>query len=198
MGKAYVVGIAGGSASGKSTFSALLEKELLHTLTTKTFHMDHYFKPKEQRPFSEAPITGKMYTDDNHPETMDLARLKQDVFAVLENQFDVIVIEGLLTLWDKEIYEACNLKLFVDCKADERIVRRLRRNMTWGLDFDQISDVYLDMVRHRHDEYVEPTKWRADLILNGSAPSDHALAAIVHYIRASCASVPPIIPAEGN
>lgn len=188
MGKAYVIGIAGGSASGKTTFSGQLESELLPTMTVKTFHMDHYFRPKEDRPFSAAPITGKMYMDDNHPETMDLARLKQDVGNVLENQFDVVLIEGLLTLWDDEICEACDLKLFVDCKADERIVRRLRRNMTWGLTYDQIADVYLDMVRYRHDEYVEPTKWRADLILNGSSPSDHALQAVVHYIKASASS----------
>ncbi|MNP59111.1 Uridine kinase [compost metagenome] len=123
--------------------------------------------------------------DDNHPETVDLAKLKEDFFAVLEDQYDVIIIEGLLTLWDKDIYQACDLKLFVDCKADERIVRRIRRNMTWGLTYDQIADVYLDMVRYRHDEYVEPAKWRADLILNGSLPTKQALDVIACYIKAA-------------
>lgn len=182
MTKAYVIGIAGGSASGKSTFSDSLEKEL-QNLRTQTFHMDKYFKPKENRPITEAPITGKIYMDDNHPETVDLAKLKEDFFAVLEDQYDVIIIEGLLTLWDKDIHQACDLKLFVDCKADERIVRRIRRNMTWGLTYDQITDVYLDMVRYRHDEYVEPTKWRADLILNGSLPIRQALDIIACYIK---------------
>ncbi|MDU1854718.1 MAG: uridine kinase, partial [Clostridium baratii] len=103
----------------------------------------------------------------------------------LDNNFDVIILEGLLTLWDEEIYSLLDLKLFVDCKADERIVRRLKRNMEWGLTFDDISNVYLDMVRYRHDEYVEPTKWKADLILNGSTISKVSIEAITSLVRNS-------------
>jgi uridine kinase len=90
-----------------------------------------------------------------------------------------------LVLWDEEILSMLDLKLYVDCRPDERIVRRLRRNMTWGLSFDEIASVYLDMVRYRHDEYVEPTKWRADFILNGSKPSELADAGIVELIKSN-------------
>lgn len=86
-----------------------------------------------------------------------------------------------------EIYEALNLRLFVECKADERIVRRLKRNMQWGLSFDEIANVYLDMVRYRHEEYVEPSKWRADFMLNGSNPSQTVLEIISTYIRSTIA-----------
>jgi len=55
--------------------------------------------------------------------------------------------------------------------------------MEWGLTFDQISNVYLDLVRYRHDEYVETSKWRADVIINGSNPSDKTLAMIRGYIK---------------
>ena len=89
-----------------------------------------------------------------------------------------------MTLWDEEIVEQLDLRLYVDCRPDERIVRRLKRNMKWGLTFDQIADVYLDMVRYRHDEYVEPTKWRADLIINGSNPSEKGIQLIANYVRA--------------
>lgn len=188
MKKPFFVGIAGGSASGKSTFCNTLEDQL-SKYKIKVFHMDDYFKPEEMRPYVEAPITGKMYVDDNHPETMDLSRLKSDAFAVLEEDYDVVIIEGLLTLWDKEIYSRLDLKLYVDCRCDERIVRRLRRNMGWGLTFDEISGVYLDMVRYRHDEYVEPTKWKADIILNGSSPSKQAVSAIVWFIEKSCSCI---------
>jgi uridine kinase len=58
--------------------------------------------------------------------------------------------------------------------------------MQWGLTFDQISEVYLDLVRYRHDEYVEPSKWRADFILNGSIPSEKALLMITDFIKNSC------------
>jgi uridine kinase len=108
------------------------------------------------------------------------------MFHALENDFDVVIIEGLLTLWDQEIYSRLDLKLFVDCRPDERIVRRLRRNMGWGFSFDEISNVYLDMVRYRHDEFVEPTKWKADLILNGANSSNIALSAIVGLVEKSC------------
>ena len=88
-------------------------------------------------------------------------------------------------MWDEEIYSKLDLKLFVDCKADERIVRRLKRNMKWGLTFDDVSNVYLDMVRYRHDEDVEPTKWKADLILNGSTISKVSTEAITSLVKNS-------------
>ena len=185
MNNLCVVGIAGGSASGKSTFS----RKLADTLTgyrVKEIHMDEYFKPAEQRPFSEAPVSQKFYVDDNHPLTMDLEQLNQDLNQAIDSElFDVIIVEGLLTLWDKEIYKKLDLKLFVDCQADERIVRRLRRNMGWGLSYDEIAEVYLDLVRYRHNEYVEPTKWKADMILNGSNQSEKALSMVSGYIQST-------------
>ena len=66
----YVIGIAGGTASGKTTFTKTLEAAL-EGYALKVIHMDSYFKPREERPYSKAPITGKMYVDDNHPLTMD-------------------------------------------------------------------------------------------------------------------------------
>lgn len=113
---------------------------------------------------------------------MDLPKLAQDL-AAARTKHQVVIVEGLLTLWDQAIYDQLDLKLFVDCRADERIVRRLKRNMKWGLKFDQVAGVYLDLVRYRHDEYVEPTKWRADFILNGSNPSDRALEIIAGYLK---------------
>ena len=131
--------------------------------------MDSYFKPRAERPQSPAPVSGKVYMDDNHPETMDLARLRADLSALVNAaEYQVIIVEGLLTLWDTEIFAMLDLKLFVECRADERIVRRLRRNMSWGLSYDEVANVYLDLVRYRHDEYVEPSKWKADFLLNGS------------------------------
>lgn len=181
--KKFVIGIAGGSASGKSTFSDTLE-EALKPNSVKVFHMDSYFKKPEDRPKAAAPVNGRIYMDDNHPTTMDLPKLEQDLEDYLENgEAEIVIIEGLLTLWDENILKHLDLKLFVDCRADERIVRRIKRNMTWGLSFEQISEVYLDLVRYRHDEYVEPTKWRADLILNGSNPSDKTLKIISEHIK---------------
>jgi len=187
--KPFVVGIAGGSASGKSTFCNQL-KESLVEYKLQVFHMDHYFKPENLRPYVKSPLSEKMYIDDNHPDTIDLPKLRHDLsHAISENQVNVILVEGLLVLADVEICRQLDLKLFIECRADERIVRRLKRNMTWGLTFDQISDVYLDMVRYRHDEFVEPSKWKADLILNGSSFSELSLSIISNAIKAEIFSV---------
>ena len=120
-----------------------------------------------------------MYSTYFKEYILDDAMLKR----LQEEDYDAIIAEGLLVLWDDEICGLLDMKLFVDCKADERIVRRLRRNMSWGLSFDEVSDVYLGLVRFRHDEYVEPSKWRADLIINGSKQSDLAVEIIVTTVR---------------
>jgi len=183
MKKPFVIGIAGGSASGKSTFSDKLETALTD-LSVLVFHMDHYFKPPEHRPFVKSPVKNVFYMDDNHPQTLDLLKLRQDLHSAIEKmEAEIIIIEGLLVLADEDIYNVLDFKLFVECRPDERIVRRLKRNMEWGLNFDEISNVYLDMVRFRHDEYVEPSKWKADLILNGSVFSQTAFDVVVNSIR---------------
>ena len=182
--KSFVIGIAGGSASGKSTLTeALVEK--LREVDLFVIHMDHYYKPEGQLPVSKAPVKGIMYTDYNIPLSFDLPLIKHDLDkAVASGRYKVIIIEGVFALWDQNISENLNLKVFIDCKADERIVRRLKRNMDeWGHSFDQISEVYLDLVRYRHDEYVEPSKWQADIILNGSSPSAKSSDILTTYIN---------------
>ena len=183
MKRPYLIGIGGGTASGKSTFSAYLEKQL-QTYRIMVFHMDSYFKSKEIRPKAKAPVSGKIYLDDNCPETIHHEQLRRDLEAARDGQYDIILVEGLFALWYDWLYEMLDLKLFIDCQADERIVRRLRRNMAErGLSFDEISEVYLDMVRYRHEQFIEPTKWRADFILNGSSPSFLANNILVDFLN---------------
>ena len=183
MKKPYVIGIAGGSASGKSTFSDTLEKAL-HPLTVKVFHMDSYFKPREQRIHCTGPVSPVVYTDNNHPLSLDLPGLAKDLAEVVAcNQVQVVVVEGLMTLQDADVLNQLDLKLFVDCRPEERVVRRIKRNMKWGETLDEITDVYLDLVRYRHDEFIEPTRWRADFVLNGSNPSALTLQMIVSWVN---------------
>ena len=87
-----------------------------------------------------------------------------------------------MTLYDSNIRELCDIKIFIDCRADERIVRRIKRNMQWGQTFEQITDVYLNLVRFRHDEYVEPSRWQADFIINGAKPFEKAIHMISAYL----------------
>lgn len=167
---AFIIGIAGGTASGKSTLCEKLEKQL-SPLRIKSIHMDTFFK-WDALPKAVSHLSGKTYDDYNSPETVRWDEFHKEFDEASSGDYDVILVEGLLVLWDEYLKGRMDIRLFVDCRADERIVRRIRRNTTWGLSFDEITDVYLDMVRFRHDQYVEPTKWTADLIVNGSGQTD--------------------------
>ncbi len=183
MKKPYLVGIAGGTASGKSTLARWLEEELSDK-KVKACHMDSYFKPDGVRPRAKAHVSGVEYYDDNCPETIYAGKLREDLAQAMAEDWDLVLVEGLFALWYDWLYSQLDLKLFIDCQADERVVRRLRRNMAErGLSFDEIAGVYLDMVRYRHQQYIEPTKWRADFILNGSSPSSLANGLLLGYLR---------------
>ncbi len=160
-----LIGIAGGSASGKSTLASALQAKLP---SCRVFAMDAYYKQEHKLPLVALP-NGKAYRDYNCPDSFDLARLKEDIRAcIAENACENVLVEGLLVLWDDELCDLLDLRIFVDCPADIRIVRRLRRNLSWGLSFDEIADVYLDLVRYRHEEYVSPSVSRADLVLDSA------------------------------
>jgi len=176
-----LVGIAGGTAGGKSTFAKKLEKGLMDRRVC-VIHMDSFFKAKDKRPHVPSHINGKYYIDDNCPDTIDWQSYHRAIDAA-EEEYDIIILEGLLVLWDDYTKDRLNFRLFVDCNADERIVRRIRRNQKWGQNFEEICDVYLNMVRFRHDAYVEPTKWTADLIINGAGNTDIAAEMCIQKIR---------------
>ena len=163
MNKSYIIGIAGGSASGKSTLAERLASEF-SPYNAKLFAMDSYYKPDSTLPLVTTE-NGKQYRDYNCPASFELGQLKKDIQEA-NGFFDIIIIEGLLTLWDDEICNLCDLRVFVDCPADIRIVRRIKRNLTWGLSLEDITNVYLDLVRYRHEEFVEPSKAKADVVLN--------------------------------
>ena len=131
-----------------------------------------------------APITGQDFEDHNHPSSFDLDALVRDLDAYRDAaEVDIIIVEGLLTLYHLPLRERLDLAIYLDAPSDERVVRRLRRNMAGGLDFDDIARFYLDSVRFRHDEYVEPSRWHADLVLNGSYPSERGVAVVADWIR---------------
>lgn len=167
---AYIIGIAGGTASGKSTLCEKLENQL-SDMKVKVLHMDTFFK-WGALPTAVSHLSGKTYDDYNCPDTVKWDEFHQAFDEAASGNHDVILVEGLLVLWDEYLKDKMDLRLFIDCRADERIVRRIRRNTARGMTFDEVADFYLDMVRFRHDQYVEPTKWTADLIINGSGQTD--------------------------
>ncbi len=165
---AFVIGIGGGSAGGKSAVAEELSA-LLAPLRVRLVAQDRYFLRDRQLPRHSAPGGGRAWPDHNHPDSFDFPRLRQDLRAAREGDAEVVILEGILVLHDAALRELMDLKLFVEADADERIVRRIRRNVARGHDLDEICDFYLDSVRYRHREFCEPTRSHADLIVPGGA-----------------------------
>ncbi len=164
--KPYVVAIAGGTCSGKSTLADALNAALNENYRVKLFNMDSYFK--NPTPTVIAPITGIEYPEHNHPDALKLDELRRDFEEACAGTFDVILIEGLFALYLDWIRQRADLKIFVDLKSDARLARRIVKHMKRGQTYDQVVDRYLDTVRFRHDELIEPTRWHADAVVNGT------------------------------
>lgn len=162
-----VIGIAGGTASGKSTLCDMLFNELGESIT-QVIHMDSFFLPEDLRPHVASHTNGRLYIDDNCPETIDWDKFHNALNDAIKSDKPVVIVEGLLVLWDEYTKKKLDIKIFVDCPSDERLIRRIKRNAQWGQSFEKVTDVYLNMVRFRHEQFVEPTKWVADVIVNGS------------------------------
>ena len=182
MKKPYIVGISGGTCSGKSTLSNMLNETLSKGFRTLLISMDDYYNWSKMKTI--APITRIEYPEHNHPDAVDIEKFYKDVSAVLSNEdTDIILVEGVFTLYFDKLREMFDLKIFVDLKSDERMYRRIKRMMDYE-PLEEITRRYLDTVRYRHDEFVEPTRWHADIILNGTFGINKGIPIVITHIEA--------------
>jgi uridine kinase len=175
----FKIGIAGGSASGKSTLAAAIVAELSKRqpgLRAQVTSADRYFRFDEpDMPTFILSSTGEELPDCNQPDSIDYARLIADFDAVCcaDDAPDVVIVEGLMILYVPELRERFDLRLFVELDADERALRRLVRNVyrehdpITKHDPRLIAQYYLDSAKASHALYTEPTRVYADLILRG-------------------------------
>ncbi|MDR0287489.1 MAG: AAA family ATPase [Clostridiales bacterium] len=179
--KPYVIGICGGTCSGKSTLADNLDKIFSKKYNVFVFHMDDYYKEIYIKTI--APITRKEYPEHNHPDAIDVDILYNDFMGAISSiESDIVIIEGLFSFYFDQLREQLDLKVFVDLKSDERMYRRIKR---WINDqtLDEIAIRYLDTVRYRHDEFVEPTRWYADVVINGTLDTNLGISMLVSYIE---------------
>lgn len=189
--KSTVIGIAGGTGSGKSTFTNRL-KDAFGDRITIIYH-DNYYWPHDDVPFEE-----RHNINYDHPDAFEtdllVSQLKElkaghEVMGpvydytkrtrsdekVLLRPSKVIIVEGILALQNDELRDLMDIKVFVEADADERILRRVVRDVNErGRDVQGIVDQYLSTVKPMHYMYVEPTKAFADIIIN-SGMNDVAL-----------------------
>lgn len=177
----FTIGIAGGTCSGKTTLTnALEERFTAEGKKVIAIHMDSYFK--RPTPNTIAPITRVEYPEHNHPDSFKMEEFFAAIDEARASDADIVLIEGLLILHLDEVREQLDLKIFVDLMSDERIVRRIKRFMSRGQTMDEVTSRYLDTVRYRHNEFVEPSRWHAQLVFNGAAPLDVSCDIVSAYV----------------
>jgi len=92
------------------------------------------------------------------------------------------VVEGIFAFYFKQLRQSYDLKIFVDLQSDERIYRRIKRSINYET-LDEVALRYLDTVRYRHDEFIEPTRWYADIIINGTLDTNLGTKIVMSYIE---------------
>lgn len=184
MLKPMLIGIAGGTGSGKSTFAEGLRALFPDKISIVSF--DNYYRPQdhmtmEQRQKTNYDCPDALDTDllINHLRALragEPVRVPKYDFRIhtrsgedtLLTPTPVILVDGILAFHDERLREMFDIKIYVDADADERILRRLRRDVTErGRDIDGVIAQYVGTVKIMHGIYVEPTKKYADLIVNG-------------------------------
>lgn len=177
-----IIGIAGGTASGKTTIVNKL-KEMFADDVELISH-DCYYKAHDDMPYEER---AKLNYD--HPSSFDTDRMIEDIKALKRGEtiyrpvYDfsvhnrvpetvkvepkkVILIEGILIFENKELRDLMDIKIFVDADADERLMRRMIRDMKYrGRTIESIISQYQTTVKPMHEEFVEPSKKYADIII---------------------------------
>ena len=184
MNPVYVIGIAGGSGSGKSTFAARLMEAFPESVALVS--CDNYYKAHDDISLEE-----RRRLNYDAPEALEFDLMVSHLQALkrgeaidcpvydftLHNRSDkvmrinprpVILVDGILILSDPALRDTFDLRIYVETDADERILRRARRDMeVRGRKIDDIMEQYLTTVKPMHETHVEPSKKHADLILNG-------------------------------
>ncbi len=203
MQATIVLGIAGGSGSGKSTIA----RAILGALPAGVgvlLEQDHYYRSQGHRTPEE-----REQLNYDHPDAIELSLLAEHLDAlragrsIVRPSYDfaqharhphgvpvsparVIIVEGILVLADAELRKRFDVRVFVDTDADLRVMRRAERDLTErGRTFAQVRAQYDETVRPMHIAFVEPSKRFADVIIPEGGENRIALDMLVNHVRAS-------------
>jgi len=207
--KPLIIGIAGGSGSGKSTVARRVA-ESLGASSVAFLDMDAYY-----RNFAHLPFAERRQVNWDHPDAFDWPLLhahleqlaRREAIDKPEYDFvthtrreetrrippaDVVVIDGILLFTDARIRDQCDVKVFVDADPDIRLVRRIQRDRAKrGRPVDEILDQYLSTVHPMHLQFVEPSKRYADVIVPRGGHNAIAIEMIVAKIQQRIAARRP-------
>jgi len=199
--KPLIIGIAGGSGSGKTTVAHKVATGLEGS-SVAFLDMDAYY-----RDYAHLPIEERRRVNWDHPDAFDYDLLANHLERLLGRQAidkpvydfvthtrsakseriepaDVIVIDGILLFVEQQTRDLCDVKVFVDTDADVRLIRRIRRDTKRrGRPLDEIIEQYLSTVQPMHQQFVEPSKRYADVIVPRGGHNAVAIEMIVAKIH---------------
>ncbi|RLD16718.1 MAG: uridine kinase [Caldiserica bacterium] len=182
MKKNILIGIAGGSGSGKTTVALKIKERVGEDILI--LDMDSYYKDHSHIPFEE-----RVKINYDHPDAFDFPLLINHLKRLIQGKSiekpvysfvkyvrlketqriepkKIIIIEGILSLFDEELRNLMDIKIYVDTDPDVRFIRRLLRDIKErGRSLDSVVTQYLEIVRPMHIQFVEPTKRFADVII---------------------------------
>lgn len=195
-----IIGIAGGTGSGKTTVVKKI-RESLPEGAVAVIPQDSYYNDQTDMPLEE-----RKKTNFDHPDAFEwpllshqiaelragraieqptysyitCTRLKETVHV---EPCDVIIVEGIMTLYDKDLRDLMDLKIFVDAEPDERLLRVIERDIAErGHPLEMLITKYRNILKPMHDEFIEPTKQYADIIIPNSGDNERAIQMMRMYI----------------
>lgn len=200
MGDYLVIGIAGGSGSGKTTLTNQIAAQFLEQVTV--IKHDNYYKAHDDMDYDE-----RSRLNYDHPNAFDtelmiehLKALKQgksvecpiydytihnrskDTITIAPNK--VIIVEGILIFENKDLCDLMDIRIFVDTDADLRIIRRIQRDvMERARSLESVINQYLETVKPMHEQYVEPSKKNANVIVPEGGCNQAAMEMIRNHIK---------------
>lgn len=202
MNPVVVLGVAGGSASGKSTVVREVVRRL-HPEPASVLRHDAYYHD-----LSHLPLHERVHVNVDHPDSLETDLLVEHVQTLLRGSpvevpvYDfasqtrsadrtvvhpapIVVVEGILVLTDERLRAAMDLKVFVDVASEERLARRLRRDVAQrGRSVESVHAQHARTVQPMHERFVEPSRSHADLVVEEGGGNEVAIEAIVGRLRA--------------
>lgn len=200
--KPVLILVAGGTASGKTTVVDEIEK-LNTSDDMSVIYMDNYYRKRDDLTLEE-----RKTINYDHPDSFDIELLKNDLEKLMNNKaidtpvYDftvhnrdpykknhiepkkLIILEGIMSMYDKDIRDMADIKIYVESEADIRFIRRLKRDIKErGRSMDDIINQYLTTVKPMYDAYVAPCKRFADIIIPNDNKHDVALTIINAKIK---------------
>ena len=195
-----IIGIAGGTGSGKTTVVRKIVESLPEG-SVAVIPQDSYYNDQ-----SALPLAVRKLTNFDHPDAFEWPLLAHQIEELKAGRpieqptysyitctrlpgtvhvepHDVIIVEGIMTLYDKSLRDQMDLKIFVDAEPDERLLRVIVRDMAErGHPLEMLISKYRNVLKPMHDEFIEPTKQFADIIIPNGGDNDRAIAMMQLYI----------------